>query len=174
MQPRCTTDLGVGGRKRYLAFCSLYSRRIQWGSGFPFPLYLPQHPQEVHPLHKKLSLLAVLLSGDALQGFGLSPSASALIQESWRPGTRVQYDSLLRGWQGFCSQRKAHLLSPTIFDVISYLTSMYDRGLQYTTIASARSVLCPPYSWSYLNFFASSYHTAVEGNLSCTSPQTSV
>ena len=26
-------------------------------------LYLPQHPQEVHPLHKKLSLLAVLLSG---------------------------------------------------------------------------------------------------------------
>ena len=65
---------------------------------------------------------------DALQGFGLSPSASALIQESWRPGTRVQYDSLLRGWQGFCSQRKVHPLSPTIFDVISYLTSMYDRG----------------------------------------------
>ena len=78
---------------------------------------------------------------DALQGFGLSPSASALIQESWRPGTRVQYDSLLRGWQGFCSQWKVHPLSPTIFDVISYLTSMYDRGLQYTTIASARSVL---------------------------------
>ena len=78
---------------------------------------------------------------DALQGFGLSPSASALIQESWRPGTRVQYDSLLRGWQGFCSQRKVLPLSPTIFDVISYLTSMYDRGLQHTTIASARSVL---------------------------------
>ena len=53
----------------------------------------------------------------------------------------MQYDSLLRGWQGFCSQRKVHPLSPTIFDVISYLTSMYDRGLQYTTIASARNVL---------------------------------
>ena len=38
MQLSCTTDLGVGGRKRYLAFCSLYSRRIQCGSGFPFPL----------------------------------------------------------------------------------------------------------------------------------------
>ena len=37
------------------------------------------------------------------------------IQESWRPGTRVQYDSLLRGWQGFCSQRKIHPLSPTIY-----------------------------------------------------------
>ena len=66
--------------------------------------------------------------------------SSALIQESWRPGTRVQYDSLLRGWQGFCSRRHVHPLSP-ILDVIAYLTSMYDRGLQYTTIAAAKSVL---------------------------------
>ena len=78
---------------------------------------------------------------DALQGFGLSHSASALIQESWRPGTRVQYDSLLRGWQGFCSRRQVHPLSPTILDVIAYLTSMYDRDLQYTTITAAKSVL---------------------------------
>ena len=78
---------------------------------------------------------------NTLQGFGLSQSASTLIQESWRPGTRVQYDSLLRGWQGFCSQRKIHPLSPTILDVIAYLTSMYDRGLQYTIIAAAKSVL---------------------------------
>ena len=78
---------------------------------------------------------------NTLQGFGLSQSASTLIQESWRPGTRVQYDSLLRGWQGFCSQRKIHPLSPTILDVIAYSTSMYDRGLQYTTIAAAKSVL---------------------------------
>ena len=93
----------------------------------------------VHPLHKKLSLLAVLLSG-------IPPRVSvyhsqSLIQESWRHGTRVQYNSLLRGWQGFCSQRKIHPLSPTILDVIAYLTSMYDRGLQYTTIAVAKSVL---------------------------------
>ena len=78
---------------------------------------------------------------DALQGFGLSHSASALIQESWCPGTTVQYDSLLRGWQGFCSRRQVHPLSPTILDVIAYLTSMYDRSLQYTTIAAAKSVL---------------------------------
>ena len=78
---------------------------------------------------------------NTLQGFGLSQSASTLFQESWQPGTRVQYDSLLRGWQGFCSQQKIHPLSPTILDVIAYLTSMYDRGLQYTTIAAAKSAL---------------------------------
>ena len=75
------------------------------------------------------------------QGFGLSRSASALIQESWRPGTRVQYNSLLRGWQGFCSRRQVHPLSPTILDIIAYLTSMYDCSLQYTTIAASKSVL---------------------------------
>ena len=53
----------------------------------------------------------------------------------------MQYNSLLRGWQGFCSQRKIHPLSPTILDVVAYLTSMYDRGLQYTTIAAAKSAL---------------------------------
>ena len=56
------------------------------------------------------------------KGFSFSHSAAALIQESWHPGTRVQYDSLLRGWHGFCSQRQIHTLSPTIFDVIAYLT----------------------------------------------------
>ena len=39
--PECNQvaqHLGVGGRQRCLAFCRLYSRRFQCGSGFPFPL----------------------------------------------------------------------------------------------------------------------------------------
>ena len=42
---------------------------------------------------------------------------------------------------GFVSRRQVHPLSPIIFDVIAYLTSMYDRSLQYWTIAVAKSVL---------------------------------
>ena len=45
------------------------------------------------------------------------------------------------GWHGFCSQRQIPPLSPSILDVIAYLTSMYERGLQYSTIAAAKSVL---------------------------------
>ena len=129
----------------------------KWTTQSWFPLVLTlliQHPRLIAPCR---DLTATASSGtpttqeaittgssfirDALQGFGLSHSASALIQESWHPGTRVQYDSLLRGWQGFCSRRQVHPLSPTILDVIAYLTSMYDRGLQYTTIVAAKSVL---------------------------------
>ena len=71
------------------------------------PLYLPQHPQAGAPTTQKAVPSGGAFIRDALQGFGLSPSASTLIQESWRPGTRVQYDSLLRGWQGFCSQMES-------------------------------------------------------------------
>ena len=66
---------------------------------------------------------------DAPPGFrliALSFSPHPGILASWHPGTRVQYNSLLRGWQGFCSQQQVHPLSPTILDVIAYLTSMYD------------------------------------------------
>ena len=69
-------------------------------------------------------------------------SAADLLQESWCPGPRVKSDSLLRGgWHGFCSQWQIHPLSPTILNVIAYLTTMYDRGFQYNTIAAATSIL---------------------------------
>ena len=43
-------------------------------------LYLPQQPQVVHPLHKKLSLLAVLLSG--------TPSRVSAYQNQLQPSSR--------------------------------------------------------------------------------------
>ena len=100
--------------------------------------------------------------GEALAGFGLPTATANLIKESWRPSTRAQYDSLLHGWTTFCSSRKVHSMSPTIHDVLAYLTSMspaihdvlayltsmsptihdilayltsmFERGLEYSTI----------------------------------------
>ena len=79
--------------------------------------------------------------GEALPGFGLPPTTATLIKESWRPGTRVQYDSLTRGWTRFCSLRQVNPMSPTIYDILAYLTSMFERGLAYRTISEAKSVL---------------------------------
>ena len=78
---------------------------------------------------------------EALAGFGLPTTTANLIKESWRPSTRAQYDSLLRGWTTFCSSRKIHPMSPTIHDILAYLTSMFERGLEYSTISAAKSVL---------------------------------
>ena len=79
--------------------------------------------------------------GEALSGFGLPPTTATLIKESWRPGTRVQYDSLLQGWTRVCSSRQVHPMSPTIYDILAYLTSLFERGLAYRTISAAKSVL---------------------------------
>ena len=103
-------------------------------------LHLPHQPHVVHPLHKKLSLLAVHLSG--------RPSRVSAYQAQLQPssknlGVLAQGPNMtpFSGWHGFCSQRQIHPLSPSILDVIAYLTSMYERGLQYSTIAAAKSVL---------------------------------
>ena len=79
--------------------------------------------------------------GETLAGFGLLTSTANLIKESWRPSTRAQYVSLLRGWTTFCSSRKVHPMSPTTHDILAYLTSMFERGLEYSTISAAKSVL---------------------------------
>ena len=72
-------------------------------------------------------------------GFSLLPTAATLIKKSWRPGTRVQYDSLLRRWTRFCTSRQVHPMSPTIYDILAYLTSMFERGLAYRTIYAVKS-----------------------------------
>ena len=105
----------------------------------------------MHPLHKKLSLLAVLFSG--------TPSRVSAYHRQLPPSSRNPGD-LAPG----CS-----------------MTPFYEDGRGI--VLNGKSIPClplscpvgnPPYSWCYINFFASSYNTAVEGNLSCTSPQTSV
>ena len=74
-----------------------------------------------------------------LQNAGLSSSATDLINNAWRETTREQYDSVLRGWGLFCSQRKFDPFTPV--DVVNFLTSLYDRGLGYESVTKARSAL---------------------------------
>ena len=37
--------------------------------------------------------------------------------------------------------RQVHPMSPTIYDILAYLTSMFEHGLAYRTISAAKSVL---------------------------------
>ena len=50
-------------------------------------LSLPHAPQEMHPLHKKLDLLVLHLSGDPLLPEAVPEATKNLIHDSWRPGT---------------------------------------------------------------------------------------
>lgn len=60
---------------------------------------------------------------------------------SWRAGTSKQYRTFLERWQTYCSNRKINYLQPGINDAIEFLVSLYDSGLGYSSLNTARSAL---------------------------------
>ena len=93
-------------------------------------LHIPHQPHMVHPLYKKLSLLAVHLSG--------RHSLVSAYRLQLQPSSRNHGDL---AWTSFFISRQVHPMSPTIYDILAYLTSMFERGLAYRTIYAAKSVL---------------------------------
>ena len=77
-----------------------------------------------------------------LQGRGLSENASNIIQQSWRPGTTKQYQSYLLRWESHCPEKKINSLAGTVIDGINFLSELYQEGLSYSSINTARSA--PP------------------------------
>ena len=134
----------------------------QWTTQLWFPQVLNlliQHPQRiasckdllqilhqplmVHPLYKKLSLLAIHLSGR----HSLVSDYRLKLQPSSRTyGDLAQECNMipLQGCTRFCTSRQVHPMSPTIYDILAYLTSMFECGLTYHTISAAKSVLHIP------------------------------
>ena len=102
-------------------------------------LFLPAQPQEIHPLHKKLELLAYHLSGTSPQG--ISKEASELLFKSWRTGTQKQYRTYLERWKLFCTSRKVNPLCGTITNAIDFLITQCKRGLTYSSLNTARCAL---------------------------------
>ena len=104
-------------------------------------LYLPGRSEMVHPLHKHLNLLTIFSFRSMPRGFELPEDTWALISLSWRDSTKCQYNSALQKWLSYCTERSVHSASPSINDVLTFLTHLYKTGLSYSTISSVKSVL---------------------------------
>ena len=76
-----------------------------------------------------------------LRGFELPEDTWALINSSWRDSTKCQYNSALRKWLSYCTERSVDSASPSINDVLTFFTHLYNTGLSYSTISSVKSVL---------------------------------
>ena len=72
---------------------------------------------------------------------GLSTGATSIILSSWRDGSRKQYSSYLKRWVQFCSQRQIDPLRAPVTHVLDFLTELYNTGLGYTAINTARSAI---------------------------------
>ena len=71
----------------------------------------------------------------------ISKSACNLLMASWRPGTQKQYQVYIQRWSNFCAQRKINHNQPTVEQALESFTRLYEQGLTYSAINTARSAL---------------------------------
>ncbi len=76
-----------------------------------------------------------------LTTLGIPDSSAKIIMSSWRDGTKSQYQTYISKWSEFCSTTNCEFFNPPITKIIEFLTELFQRGLSYSTINSARSAL---------------------------------
>ena len=86
----------------------------------------------------------------SLEMEGISKKAATLISQSRRPGSISNYDSSFSKWAGWCSGFNIDPFHAPINKLLDYLTSLFEKGLQYRTINCYRSAI-------------SAYHSHVNG-----------
>jgi len=74
-------------------------------------------------------------------GKGISKETFELMSAAWRKGTEKRYSSAWKCWSSWCSQRGCNPLSPSIGQILQFLTEEFQKGKQYSTINLYRSAL---------------------------------
>ncbi|CAB4039512.1 Hypothetical predicted protein, partial [Paramuricea clavata] len=63
------------------------------------------------------------------------------IMHSWRDSTHKQYGNYINKWLQFCVQGSYDPLHPTIKCVLMFLHSLYNKGISYSSLNTARSAI---------------------------------
>lgn len=71
----------------------------------------------------------------------ISETAKTVIMASWREGTQKQYHNYLSQWQRFCLQRGIDCFNAEVKQGIDFLAYLFEKGLSYSAINTARSAL---------------------------------
>ena len=77
----------------------------------------------------------------SISASSISKSAQDLIIQSWRGKTQAQYSTYLNKWADFCNKRNENPLCAPVAVCLDYLVSLYEDGLSYSTINTARSAI---------------------------------
>jgi hypothetical protein len=76
-----------------------------------------------------------------LKDQGISSKADDIIVASWRHSTKKQYSVYIKKWIQFCRERQISSISPTLSQVLGFLTGLFDKEYSYSVINIARSAL---------------------------------
>ena len=83
----------------------------------------------------------MLLIRQSIQAQGIYGEACDIICDLWRDSTKKQYGTYIRRWAAFCVKRNKNPLSAPVAVVLEFLTELYNLGLGYSAINTARSAV---------------------------------
>ena len=72
----------------------------------------------------------------------LTKDVEDLIVNSWAEKTRKQYKTYFGQWKEFCKDCKFSSTNASISEGSEFLLMLYKKGLSYSVINTARSILC--------------------------------
>ena len=64
-----------------------------------------------------------------------------ILMTSWRKGTKKKYATYVKKWTAFCRERQINCYSPPLRDGLQFLLGLFNQGLSYSTLNTARSAL---------------------------------
>ncbi|XP_074629610.1 uncharacterized protein LOC141887255 [Acropora palmata] len=96
---------------------------------------------ETSPIEEKAESVSLSFVRRLYKNRGFSERATNIVLQSWRQSSQKQYDAHIRKWLLFCTKRQADPICPIISVAVDFLTSLYDEGLSYSSINSARCAL---------------------------------
>ncbi len=79
--------------------------------------------------------------GEALKQTCLPENVQSILLSANAKGTRQQYDSALKKWMEYCKSNRLNVWSPNVNNILCFLTSLYDVGLSYSSINTAKSAI---------------------------------
>ena len=74
-------------------------------------------------------------------GLNLPPSAFSTVQNSWRKGTRCQYQSAWRMWCKWCADQRVDRAAVSVDRLLLYLQQLVDKGFAWRTVNVHRSAI---------------------------------
>ena len=77
----------------------------------------------------------------AFSRYNFSKEVTDVLMASWRSGTQNQYETYLNKWMAFCGERKIGYYSPPLNEALQFLVRLFNQGLSYSALNTARSTL---------------------------------
>lgn len=78
---------------------------------------------------------------EAVNQYNLLENANNILMASWRTGTTKQYKTYLTKWQSHCKANGLDTFKPGLEKAIDFLSYLFQEGLNYSGVNTARSAL---------------------------------